>query len=226
MAETARLMETQPNPEQVLDAIVHAASTTVPGFEHAGISIVHRGGRIETVAATAQFVVDLDELQYTLEEGPCLDAMRGEPMVPVPNAQHDQRWPRYMPQAAQRGLRAQLGVRLFDHQGRLAGLNLYSLVNDTIDDEASHIADLFATHAALALGHARDLESLNAALETRKTIGQAIGILMERFRIDEDRAFQFLVRSSQDTNIQVRELAAKLVHQTSEQHQSRGTARN
>jgi hypothetical protein len=46
--------------------------------------------------------------------------------------------------------------------------------------EAQGLARLFATHAAIALGHAQERENLNAGLQTRKVIGRAIGILMER----------------------------------------------
>ena len=51
-------------------------------------------------------------------------------------------------------------------------------------------------HAAIALGHAHERETLNEALQTRKVIGQALGILMARCEMNEDRAFAFLVRAS------------------------------
>jgi AmiR/NasT family two-component response regulator len=73
------------------------------------------------------------------------------------------------------------------------------------------MADLFATHAAIALGHAEERENLNQALQSRKVIGQAIGILMERYQLTEDRAFSFLVRASSHGNIKLRDVAAELV---------------
>jgi AmiR/NasT family two-component response regulator len=70
---------------------------------------------------------------------------------------------------------------------------------------------LFATHAAIAMGHVRTVGGLVKALTTRKIIGAAIGITMERYQIDEDQAFKFLVRVSQTGNIKLRDVAAQLV---------------
>src|SRR5690606_1122688 len=100
-----------------------------------------------------------------------------------------------------------MGLRLFTEQATLGGLNLYSTQTDTIDPDVQHVAELFATHAALALGRARHVEDLNTALQTRKVIGQAIGIVMERYQLDEDRAFQFLVRVSSHSNVKLRDVA-------------------
>jgi len=117
-------------------------------------------------------------------------------VVRVENARQEQRWPRYIPRAVEAGLRSQIGVQLYVDEETLGGLNLYSTSSDTLDESSEHVAELFATHAALALGHARHAENLSTAISSRKSIGQAIGILMERYEMDEDRAFQFLVRVS------------------------------
>ena len=73
------------------------------------------------------------------------------------------------------------------------------------------MAELFAAHVSLALGHARREEQLTTALTTRKVIGQAIGILMERHDLDEDGAFAYLVRLSSHSNIKVRSVAQEIV---------------
>jgi AmiR/NasT family two-component response regulator len=78
-------------------------------------------------------------------------------------------------------------------------------------DASRHIVELFASQAAIAMNFVRTTQTLQEALATRKTIGQAIGIVMERFRIDEDQAFAFLVRTSQDGNIKLRAVAQKIV---------------
>ena len=80
-----------------------------------------------------------------------------------------------------------------------------------MSEEAEAIANLFATHAAIALGHAREREHLNEALQSRKLIGQAVGIVMERYSMNEDRAFDFLVRASSHGNIKLRQVAQELV---------------
>lgn len=212
MAAAARTISRERSLQETLDAIVSTARTSVPGFDHVGISIVNKRNEIETRAATDPIVWELDRIQYGIDEGPSVSAMRETPVVVVPEARHDQRWPRYMPQAVALGLRSQLAVRLFlDDAGTLGALNLYSTSLDTIHPDAESIADLFAAHAAIALQRAREVSHLTAGLESRKTIGQAIGILMERYELDEDRAFAFLVRASSHSNIKVRDLAAELV---------------
>ena len=201
---------------ETLHAIVYAAQHSVPGFDHVGISTRHKDGRIETLAGTDQLVWDLDDLQYSLDEGPCVDSIKRSTVMLVEHAADDGRWPRYMPQAVERGLRAQLALRLTRDGEAFGGINLYSTASDTIDEDAPLIAELFATHAALALGWAREEEQLNEALSTRKMIGQAIGILMERYRIDQDRALQFLMRASQTSNVKLRDIAEELVSTTDE----------
>jgi hypothetical protein len=117
-----------------------------------------------------------------------------------PRIHHDQRWPRYVPAAVELGLRSQLAVRLYlDDQGTLAA------------------------HAAIALGNARERENLNQALHSRKVIGQAVGILMERYEMNEDRAFAFLVRASSHANIKLRDVAQELVNRANAHRTRRKT---
>ena len=217
IAQAARQIHSQHDLPSTLQAIVETAQRSLAGIDHAGVSVTHRDGRIETLAATDQLVLQLDELQYELNEGPCLDAIRRDRVVRVENARLEQRWPRFIPRAVALGLRAQVGLRLFDAK-TLGGLNLYSTQADTLDPDTLVMAELLATQAALALGHVRQEENLNQALFTRKVIGQAIGILMGRYELDEDRAFAFLTRVSQEGNIKLRDVAAKLVNTTNEEN--------
>lgn len=204
--------------EETLDAIVGATRTSVPEFDHVGISLLHRDGTIETKAGTDQLVWELDAIQYDLGEGPCVHAIEQEPVVVVRNLRHDQRWPRYIPAAAAKGVRSQLGIRLFTAGKHIGGLNLYSTDSDDVDDASVETARLFATHAAVMLGHAQEQDQLNQALQSRKLIGQAIGILMERYSMDADRAFQFLVRASSTSNIKLRDVAEELVTSSIERY--------
>lgn len=146
--------------------------------------------------------------------------MEHEPVVVVPRLRHDQRWPGYVAAAATRGIRSQVAVRLFADNRHVAGLNLYSTEHDEVEQASPETAQLFATHAAIILGHARQEDQLNQALASRKMIGQAIGILMERYRIDADHAFQFLLRASSSSNIKLRDVAEEVVTTSVERYQS------
>ena len=200
--------------QDTLATIVEVARNSVPGFDQVGISTVHQDGTIVTQTYEGELVPRLDEIQYGLGEGPCVDTLRGSAVVVAPGLRDDPRWPAYAPAAADLGVRSQLAVRLYlDHTGTVGGINFYSTLSSEVSREAEEIAHLFATHAALALGHAQEREQLVKALQTRKVIGQAIGIVMERYEMSEDRAFAFLVRASSHGNIKLRRVAEELVDQ-------------
>ena len=217
LAQAARAMHTPRTLDEALQVMVDTAARSLPGIDHVGISLSHRNGNIETKAATSQLVHELDNLQYSLHEGPCNYAIRAEaPVVVLEHPKRDRRWPRYLPLAMERGLRSQLALRLYTEDRTLGSLNLYSTSSETLDPETVHLAELFATHAALALGKVREADELNTAMGTRKVIGQAIGILMERYDIGEAGAFAFLSRASQTSNVKLRDIAQELVDQVEE----------
>lgn len=211
LARASESMNASRTFSEALDAIVGATRTSLPEFPHVSISMRRRDGTFETAAGTDQLAWELDAVQYELGDGPCVQAVEHEPVVVVENLRHEQRWPRYVATAAAKGVRSQVAVRLFSDKRHVAGLNLYSTEHDGVDQLSADTARLFATHAAIILGHAQQEDQLNQALVSRKAIGQAIGILMERYRIDADRAFQFLVRASSSSNVKLRDVAEEIV---------------
>jgi GAF domain-containing protein len=214
LAAAARTINQEASLEDTLTTIAHTAQLSVPGFDYIGISTIDRKGNVETKAATGDLVWDLDKLQYDLGEGPCVDTLRDAHVVVAPQIRHDQRWPRFVPKAVDLGLKSQLAVKLYlDNEGTLGGLNLYSTLSEDVDPDAEPLAELFAAHAAIALGHVRERENLNDALHSRKVIGQAIGLVMGRYKLNEDRAFAFLVRASSHSNIKLRDIAQEMVDQ-------------
>jgi GAF domain-containing protein len=211
LTEAARTINQPRSLEETLDAIVQATMQTVPGFNHVGISVARPDGSFETKAGTDQLVWELDDLQYSLDEGPCVQAMREHSVVLAEHIRHDQRWPQYVPSAVKHGLRAQLAMGLHQEGRSLGGLNLYSTETDEAPEEAADVAEMFAAHAAIALGHAQDRENLGEAVTSRQLIGQATGLIMQRYGIDETRAFDFLVRAASTAERKVRVIAQEVV---------------
>ena len=211
MAEAARTIRVEQDVDAVLDDIVQAAVVSLPGIDHAGVTIIGKSGEYTTRASTDSLVLELDALQYDLGEGPCVYAMEAARLVTLNHLSHEQRWPRYVPSAMALGLRAQMGLQLVLDENKIGGLNLYSTEVDEIDPDVAHSAELFAAHAALALGFARRNEDMNTALGTRKVIGQAIGLVMAEFTVTEDQAFAYLRRVSSVTNTKLRDVATKVV---------------
>ena len=210
-----------PLPE-LLGTVVRAARETIPGTEHAGISLTHARGRIETVASTSPVVERIDAVQYSLGEGPCVDAVRSRRQSWSNHLGQDVRWPRFGPRAEELGVRSQMGIALFDEPDVVGVLNLYSSAAGAFDDQTPGVAAIFATHAAHALGRTLKLEQLNEALTTRRAIGVAIGLVMERYQLSEQRAFQFLIRTSQTGNVKLRDVAERLVADADERAQGGG----
>jgi GAF domain-containing protein len=214
LTEAAKTVHSPRTLDETLDAIVHAARDTVPGFEHVGISIVHRSGEVETKAGTGPLVWELDDLQYSFREGPCYDALHADPVMIMESVEAEQRWPNYRPKAAEKGLRSQFGLRLYTEDQTLGSLNLYSTSSEGVDRDALQLAELFATHAAIAVGRSRFEHQLQESVSSRQLIGTAVGIIMQRYQITEERAFQFLVRASTTSNIKLRLIAQEVLDTT------------
>lgn len=209
--EAARQINSPRDLPTTCATIVDVARTSLPGIDHAGVTLAHRDGTFETVAATDDLVHELGRLQRELGEGPGLHVIGDEQTVLVEHAPHEQRWPAYVAEAVRRGVCAQLSLRLHVDEETLGSLDLYATGAPTIPAETVELAELFATTAALALGGVRERSHLVAALETRQQIGTATGIVMERFGLDEQRAFEYLTRVSQHGNIKLRDVARRLV---------------
>jgi hypothetical protein len=206
-----------------LEALTLAARDTVPGADYASITVVHEDDTVETLAPTDPIIVVVDQIQAELKEGPCYDAATDDAIFVAEDLAHDERWPNYGPKAVAQGIASQMGIDLH-HPGKArAALNLYSRNTwhfvDSVDT-----AELFGSHASLVLGYATARDHFQVALSSRKTIGQALGIVMERYGIDEDRAFQFIIRVSQDSNVKVREVAADIVAGVNRRNQKPGGA--
>lgn len=196
--------------EETLIRITRTALDTVPGADYVSISVRHPDGKLDTVAPTDPLITQIDELQYELREGPSYDVVTDDDWIVSDDVRTESRWPVYGPRVGALGIRAQVAMRLhLDTKSRI-GLNLYSRDRGGFDDP-QHIAELFASHAKIALGYAQEITSLTEALASRTVIGKAIGIVMERYSIPDDRAFDFLTRVSQSTNVKLREVSERLV---------------
>ncbi len=210
-AHIARELMSEPDVHQTLDRTVGLAVETIDGCDFAGVSIV-RGSKIESPAQTDEMVRLADRLQVELDEGPCLSAIRGHESVHVDDLTTDTRWPKWGPRVCtEMGVRSMLAFQLYNSRDSLGALNLYSRTTHAFDEEAYAVGVVFASHAAVALTGAQNEENLLRAVQTRNLIGQAQGILMERFHLSADKAFELLRRVSQNGNVKLRDVAQRLV---------------
>lgn len=205
--------------EETLQAIADTALHSLGNFNHVGVSTIDRRGNIFTRAATSQLVRELDALQYELREGPCYQSLQEGGLVSAPHIRHDQRWPRYVPPAVKVGLKSQLAVKLYlDDDGAVGGLNLYSTTSAEIDNDIVLAADLFATQAVVALSKTRDLDGVHQALVSRERIGMAIGLVMGKYELDSAAAFNFLARTSSQSEVKLRVIADRVIETHNEEN--------
>lgn len=211
LARAAREIHEAATPADQLAVIVTNAAAALPGIDHVGISRAYPDGRLETVAASDELVARFEDLERRHEEGPCMYAGLDETVVRSVPVRFEQRWPAYVADALQLGLKAQIGMRLHTDDHETAALNLYSTSTEELDAETEDLAELFAAYAALALGRTMAESHLNSALITRRVIGQATGIIMARFQVSDERAFSYLTRLSNTQNVKLREIAERIV---------------
>jgi len=195
---------------EALAVLSASAAQNIPGAAFASVTVRHADQRLETVAATDELAHRLDEIQYELREGPCYAAVTDERFVLVNDVARDTKFPTYSPRAVELGVRSHLATQIA-HNGAQAGLNVYAVTADAFDRTAIQMAELFGAHAGLVLGYARQVETLGEGLHTRQDIGTAVGIVMERYGVDRDRAFEFLVRTSQHRNVKIRLIAQQIL---------------
>ena len=210
LSAVARSLQNETGAQRTLEMAVVAATTIIKGCDLAGVSIADPTG-VHTRAASDEEVFKMHALQHELAEGPAVDALRDHETVYSPDLGSDERWPRWGPRIHEIGVRSVLSYRLFTTRDTLGALDLFSRTDHAFDQDAIDNALALAAHVAVAVAAELNDEHLHVAVTTRTVIGQAQGILMERFDLCADRAFEVLVRVSSQQNIKLHRVASQLV---------------
>lgn len=193
--------------------ITQAAVDLLPGVTSASIWVCRPREPADVVAPTDPLALEGDRLQQQLGEGPVWHTFASGDATSCSDLAADPRWPHYGPKVAASGLAAQLSTPLQTSRKSCAILNLYSTQSGALDG-LGLTGQIFGSHAALAWSGAVQLRDLGEALERRQMIGQATGIIMERYGVAEKAAFGFLTRASQTANVKLRDVAAQIVAAT------------
>ncbi|MEE2034866.1 ANTAR domain-containing protein [Rhodococcus chondri] len=209
--------------DRTLGGITAAAAELIAVADGIDITLLTGPEKFRSVAATTPLASTLDALQIELGQGPCLDVVTADPIIRVQDMRTETRWPAYAPAAVEAGVFSCLSVRLYTHRDDVGALNLFSHAADAFGAGDEALADILATQAAAALTAARIHEQLTSALCSRDIIGQAKGIIMERFGVDAAHAFEMLRRMSQNRNIPLVEIATRLIASGPERHPRRTT---
>jgi GAF domain-containing protein len=217
MRDHARSLHEARSVEKTLEGITQAAVDAIPGADWASITMVTDRKNLETRAPTGPVVIRIDQEQYDTGEGPCLSALWDAAVVRADDIATDDRWPTWAARVRGLDVGAMLSFRLFVRGDVLGALNTYASAAGSYDADAESVGLLFASHAAIALSGAEEVAQLRQAASSRDLIGQAKGILMERYDFDSDtEAFDLLVRASQTSHIKLHEVARQIVNRRRE----------
>ncbi len=208
---------TQHSMRTLLEEIVGLAQQTLPGRLESSVTLL-TGDDATTAVYTGQLALALDECQYRLGDGPCMSAAAHREPIEILDTRSETRWPEFAGAARGHGCLSTLSLPFPLHEGVSGSLNIYARRPAAFDDGTRGFARRFASYGAVVAGNMLVYESaldraknLEAALTSRAVIDQAKGVLMERFKMTADQAFQALAKVSMESNTKVRDIAERFV---------------
>lgn len=211
LAERTRRAVVAKELQSALEAITRSA-VTYGLCDLAGVVRRTAGGGLKAAGATAPEARKLDELQLEVQDGPAIEVVGGDrTLVISATVESESRWQAWTPLAAEAGVVGLVSARLYAEEVNLGALTLYSTSAHTYTHASLDQIRLIAAHASIALGHFHGSENLWRAIDSRHRIGQAQGILMERFTVTTDTALNILRRYSQDQQMKLRLVAEHLI---------------
>lgn len=217
-ARFVRELAAQHDEEITLERLVAGCLEVVTAADGAGLTLRRARGRLVTVGATDERAEAADQAQYDVGEGPCMDSARHRQTHVVDDTTTDPRWPRWGARAAEIGVRSVISVELpalpspdAPSPAPIGAINLYARRPDAFSADDVELAEVYASHAAVALDAARLVEGLQRAVRSRHVIGMAQGMIMQRYGVDMGRAFSLLQRFSSHRNLPLREVAEAIV---------------
>jgi hypothetical protein len=215
--ELGRLSFADHSLESVVQRVTALATEVLPGEPVTSVTIIDRGKPV-TVASSGELALRLDQVQYELGSGPCLAAAATGRRSELVDTRAPTAWTEFAARAAERGCGSVLAFPL-PVQERVSGsLNVYARRFAVPDRRTLDLVARFAAYAVVPVSNMYLYESaveraghLQTALDSRAVIDQAKGILMERFKLTADQAFQVLTRVSMESNTKVRDVAERFV---------------
>jgi GAF domain-containing protein len=213
----AQLATGQLDLEDSLTSVARLAVKAIPDADGAGLTLIEEG-RSDTIVSTADFVREIDRIQYGLGQGPCITAAAKGETVISGSLGGDARWTKFGAQVARLGVHSVLSLPLLTPGGIVGAMNVYAHPKHAFDDHAARIGELYAVPAAIAVQNAQVLAQtkrlaaqLQSALSTRAIIDRAVGILMSRSGISDAKALDRLRALSQHEHQKLAVVAQQIV---------------
>jgi GAF domain-containing protein len=204
--------------EEFLTEVARAAAGIVGGDLACGVTVSATTSSRRLGATSDRFAARMDAIQYDIDDGPCLNCLRTNTVITVPDIATDTRWPAFSERGRAEGAGTSMSVPMVVAGFPVGALNLYARRSGALTEADQSRARHFADQAAGAVGLAIRLAAsedaarhLSIALQSRTAIDQAIGVLMGQARIGPDQAFEVMRRRSQHTNTKLRDVAAAVL---------------
>jgi uncharacterized protein YigA (DUF484 family) len=184
------------------------------GCDAAGVFLTADGRTPAATAASGTDAIRAEGLQVQHHQGPGYDAIIEQQPVTSSELRFDSRWRFWAPQVAGLGFRS---VRSFVLANRdpFGAVTLYSRHPSFFRTDSLAAERGFAQQASIAITVGVEREQLRRARDSRGIIGQAQGILMERYEITAEQAFAVLTRYSSHLNQKLRLVAERIVSERS-----------
>ncbi|SDT10166.1 GAF domain-containing protein [Friedmanniella luteola] len=202
---------------ELLTRVAGLAVQAIPGADGAGLTLLEEG-RSDTIVTTADFVAEIDAIQYGIGQGPCIMAAAEARTVISGSLGADVRWRRFGGGVARLGVHSVVSLPLLTPDGVVGAMNVYARSKDVFDERAAALGEMFAAPAAIAVQNAQVLEQtrrlaaqLQATLDTRMVIERAVGIVMSRSGVSEDEALNRLRSLSQHEHAKLLTIAENLI---------------
>jgi GAF domain-containing protein len=232
LSELAALLMSTTSFEGLMQQIADLSARTVPAATTCGITL-SQDGHVITVASADPLARLLDEQQYELEQGPCLEALRTGKLVEADDLIDETRWPGYPARAVAHGIRTIHSSPLLINDEPIGAINMYAEAPHAFDADArAAIKQLTAMAAATITAAMRHYDEatltdhLRAALSSRSVIDQAMGIVIGMQHCMPSEAFDVLRTVSQNRNIPLRQVATELVANTVESPRTENLCRS
>lgn len=206
LVEVASQLHSQTSIESTVELIAQLGGQAL-GCMDTGVLKVGPQHKVQTLAATSDLVKTDVHAHLSTGESPSIDVInKSQPAISFDTAK-DRTYPRWGRFVAEYGLRSVLSVPLATADHVYGSLNFYGVTINAFCQSDLNQVSLFARQAALAWDAVHKRTNLQLAVATHEIVGQAQGVLMERFEIDADRAFDYLRRQSEHRNIKLRKVA-------------------
>lgn len=227
VAALAHLSSRELGLEELLTRVAGYAVRAIPGADGAGLTMLDEG-HTNTIVATEPFVSEIDDIQYSLMQGPCVSAVEQATTVRSGSLGGDARWPKFGGRIARLGVHSVVSLPLVTADGVVGAMNVYAHAKHVFDDRAAELGELYAVPAAIAVQNAqllartqRLVSRMQSALDTRSVIDRAVGIIISRSGGTPEEALGRLRAMSQHEHHRLASVAQQMVDEAARRARAR-----